>query len=96
MGIELKGKIIDFPNKKLQNEKVERKENILNTVNFILENFDGDFAIVFKTKDVEHLFDGVCGEEFIVGLSNIKTRSSKKDDYFFSKFSSRQYLDLDN
>lgn len=92
-------KVLKFRNKKLEFEEKMKKQNIKEIAKFLIDSCEGDFAIVFKTKDIEHIFDGIKDTRFIVAMSDVEKRKTDNPDYFFTGFANsdnRQYFDLKN
>jgi hypothetical protein len=90
--------IIKFPKEHLDNLKKERMKKM---INLLIDLSDGDFALIFKTKDMTRVFEGDFKEEFVICMSDISQISWKKDNYFFKGFndvlspnSNRRFFDL--
>lgn len=87
-------------NKKINIENVKeqiRRQNIKELAHFLIDSYEGDFAIIFKTKGIEHIFDDVEKDaEFIVAISDVEKTKVSNPDYFFKNFSERQYFGLDS
>lgn len=90
-------KVLKFRNKKAELKEIMKKQQIKEVAHFLINECKGDFAIVFKTKDIEHLFDGIqMNKNFIVAMSDIEKIIVDHPEYFFQGFNSRQYFDLDS
>jgi putative heme iron utilization protein len=88
------GKVIQF--KKKPREEINTMQRKKEIAHFLIDECYSDFALVFKTKDVEHVFDGIEEADFIVALTDIAKSKVDNEDYFFAGFSSRQYFDLNS
>lgn len=88
-------KIIKFPTKTNGLEKKQLKE----TINYLIDNSEGDFCIIFKTQNISHLLENgdKIEQEFVVGTSNIEIMKFSNENYFFKGFGdnrNRKYLKL--
>lgn len=91
-------KVIDFnlmKKKKQKKRDMRKADNKVNVVaQLLIEECQGDFALVFKTESIYHLLENVPDADFIVALSNIETKNLNNSNFFFANFRSKAYLDL--
>lgn len=82
-------KILQFRSRKAELEEIAKKQIIKNTAKYLIDSCDGDFAIVFRTKDVKHLFDNVGDRRFVIAMSDCSSGN------FLTNLWDSQEFDLD-
>lgn len=60
-------KIIKFPNKKEELKKKAMKD----LAKYLIDNTDGDFCVIFKGEDMQHLFDDDIERKYLTASTNI-------------------------
>lgn len=70
--LKLVGNIIEFPKKKQvdNNDKFLRNKEIKDTVNMLLDNYEGDFCIVFKSEGIGDIFEEKLDSETLIASTN--------------------------
>ncbi len=79
-------------------ENLVKKEKIKKMARFLINLCEGDFAIVFKAKDMAKYFDDdISKDDFFIAITDIEKIKSENPDYFFRNFgfgSKRVWIDL--
>lgn len=78
--------VIEFPNKRKEYLEQLEKEEMKEIINYILDNYDGDFCMIFKSKGVEQIFEERIQRKFVAVTNAIEKFSVKNEDYFFEDF----------
>lgn len=62
-------KVIQFPKEHIEERKIKEAKDI---AKMLIDECDGDFSVVFKSEDVQHLFKDDAEKEFLVATTDIR------------------------
>lgn len=68
----MSGKVIQFASKKEKIDKKLKTQKAKSIAHLLIDLCEGDFAIVFKTKDMEEHFDGLVDKDFLIAITDVK------------------------
>jgi len=76
-------KVIQFPKEHIEERKLQEAKD---TAKMLIDKCNGDFSIVFKSEDIQHLFKDDAEKEFLIATTDIrfldKVLISKGHAYF--------------
>ena len=90
--------IIELAQRREAKAKAEAKaerSHVKDMAHWLIDKYDGDFAIVLHSENLKDIADGLNGAKFIAAVSDVK-KIDRGEDYFFADFyrSNMQFLDL--
>lgn len=81
------GKLIEFRKKEDKNKTILKKQQIKDIVNLLIDNYEGDFCLLFNVGDMKDLFNSRISSEVLICTTNVEEANelmstSKKRTYY--------------